>query len=169
MGRGRSILLILFLLAGSLSPPLASQQPTAEARLTQSEQGFSLEQNYPNPVNPETWIPFHLEDTLFENSDSVVVSLRIFNVLKQVVAIPLVVDPNGVARERLIDRTYRNAGRKVAYWDGRDTAGRPVLTGVYYCQLVVGDRPQTRKLIVLNPRKGRSILPWLRNREDRSP
>lgn len=159
----RSVLLLLLLSAGSLSPPLAAQEAKGRPA-TQSEQGFHLEQNYPNPVNPETWIPFYLEDGLFESSDSVVVSVRIYNILRQVVAIPKALDHPSGKREDVINLTYRSSGRKLAYWDGRDSAGRRVPSGVYYCELVLDGqpRPQIRKVIVLNPQKRRSIVPWFR-------
>ena len=165
----RPVLLILFLLAGSLSPPPLGGQEAKGRAVRQSEQGFYLEQNYPNPVNPETWIPFYLEDALFERSDSVVVSLRIVNVLRQVVAIPEAVDHPSGKRRRVFNLEYREPGRKVAYWDGRDIAGRLIATGVYYLELVVENRPQTRKIIVLNEQKRRSIIPWFRRSRDRSP
>jgi hypothetical protein len=154
------------LLAGSLSPPCLRAQESRDGPLAAPSQGFSLEQNYPNPVNPETWIPFHLEDSLFQSGDSVVVTIRIFNILRQVVAIPEAMDHPSGRRVRVIDLQYRDSGRKIAYWDGKDTAGRGVPSGVYYCQLVVNDQPRTRKMIVLNPRRRRNFFPWFGNRQE---
>jgi hypothetical protein len=159
MHGARSVLPILLLLAGSLSPPALHAQAGKVQIPGQSGQGFSLEQNYPNPVSSETWIPFYLEDSLFESSDSVVVSLRIFNPLRQVVAIPVAQGQPNAAQARLINLVFRQAGRKLAYWDGKDTAGRSVPTGVYYGQLVVDGQPQTRKIVVFKASRGRSILP----------
>ncbi len=156
----RSVLLILLLLAGSLSPPCLRAQAVRGSVPLEPSQGFSLEQNYPNPVNPETWIPFQLEDGLFETADSAVVTIRIFNILRQVVAIPEAVDHPSGQRVRVIDLPYREGGRRIAYWDGKDSAGRRVPSGVYYCQLVVNDQPRTRKMIVLNPRRRRNLFPW---------
>jgi hypothetical protein len=155
----RSVLPILLLLAGSLSPPALHAQEAKGRFPGQSGQGFSLEQNYPNPVSSDTWIPFYLEDSLFESSDSVVVSLRIFNMLSQAVAIPVAQSQPRGARERLINLVFRQPGRKLAYWDGKDTSGKVVPTGVYYGQLVVDDRLQTRKIVVFRQSRGRSILP----------
>ena len=157
----RSVLLILLLLAGCLSPPALRAQERSSGSAVEQSQGFYLEQNYPNPVNPETWIPFHLEESLFQNGDSAVVTIRIFNILRQVVAIPLAVDhPDG--RARVLNLTFTEPGRKVAYWDGKDTAGRRVPTAVYYVQMVVENQPRssTRKITVLNPRR-RSLFPWI--------
>lgn len=163
----RSVLLVLLLLAGSLSPPSARAQSAVEAPPGERVQGFELEQNYPNPVNPETWIPFYLEDSLFQTADSVTVTIRIFNILRQVVAIPIAEDHPSGQPVRVINLPYREAGRKVAYWDGKDTAGRRVPSGVYYCQLVVNDQQRARKMIVLNPRRRRGIFPWFGNGRER--
>lgn len=72
------------------------------------------------------------------------VSLRIFNVLVQVVAIPVLEgDPAAsLAGTRLKCGEYR------ARWDGRQLDGRPATTGVYYYQLTVDGERFTRKLIV---------------------
>lgn len=167
----RSVLLILVLLAGSLSPPGLWGQEARAAPPAERGRGFYLEQNSPNPVNPDTWIPFYLEDGLFEGRDSVVVTLRVFNILRQVIAIPDAVDLATKSRSRLINLVIRTPGRKLAYWDGKDSAGRRVPSGVYYSQLVVDSQgePQTRKMIVLNPRRRRNIIPWFGSSRDRSP
>jgi hypothetical protein len=86
--------------------------------------------------------------------------MRVINILNQVIAIPEAVDHPSGRGTRIINLTYVEPGRKIAYWDGKDLAGQPVPSGVYYVQLVIDDVPDTRKLIVLNnPRRGR-ILPW---------
>ncbi|HET7276234.1 MAG TPA: hypothetical protein VFI91_13785 [Longimicrobiaceae bacterium] len=160
----RSVLLILFLLAGSSSPPLHAQE---SAQSPESSRGFYLEQNYPNPVNPETFIPFLLEEELFADRDTAVVTIRIFNVLRQVVAVPEAIDHPQGEEVPVIELSYAEAGRKLAYWDGMDTSGRRAPSGVYYCQLVVNDQPQLRKLIVLNPERRRGF-PWFGTGEDES-
>lgn len=165
----RPVLLILLLMAGSLSPPCIRAQEARDGPLAESSQGFSLEQNYPNPVDPETWIPFQLEESLFDSGDSAVVTIRIFNILRQVVAIPEAVDHPSGRGVRVINLSYGESGRMIAYWDGKDTAGRRVPSGVYYCQLVVNDEPRTRKMIVLNPRRRRGLFPWFGGREEDRP
>ena len=159
----RPVLLILLLLAGSLSPPGVAAQESRARAAPGYGQGFSLEQNYPTTVNPETWIPFHLEESLFESSDSVVVSLRILNILRQAVAIAEVETGSGRTRqrERLFNRTFRQPGRWVAYWNGENPAGQRVPTGVYYAELTVNGRTDTQKLVVVNPTRRRSFLPRL--------
>ncbi len=159
MHGARSVLPILLLLAGSLSPPLHAQDSRTDG--SAAAQGCGLEENYPNPVTADTWIPFVLEDGLFENNDSVVVSLRIKNILAQVVAFPVSSLGGGGARERVLNFVFRGPGRRLAYWDGKDLTGRPVLSGMYYGELVVNNRPCVRKIVVLRPGRGRSIIPRL--------
>lgn len=124
---------------------------TADALAAQSGQanGFQLGQNYPNPFNPETTIPFVLGEDLFVNG-SAVVSIRIFNILTQLVAHPIALGhPSGQGVE--IDRLeYSQPGRYEAFWDGNDLQGRQVASGIYLMQLTVnGLKPLTRKMYVL--------------------
>jgi hypothetical protein len=154
----RTVLLVLLLLAGSLSPPDARAQSRGDPPAEQ-ESGFVLEQNYPNPVNPETFIPFRLEESLFRTADTAVVTLRVYNILRQVVAIPEALDHPSGRRVRLINSPFTEPGRTIAYWDGKDAAGRRVPSGVYYYELVVNDAPLVRKMIVINEARRRG-LPW---------
>ena len=155
----RTVLLVLLLLAGSLSPPAGDAQSARPRPAQEQEQEFILEQNYPNPVNPETFIPFRLEESLFRNADTAVVTLRIHNILRQVVAIPEALDAATGRRVRLINTAFTRPGRTIAHWDGRDAAGRRVPSGVYYYELVVNDVPVVRKMIVINESRRRG-LPW---------
>lgn len=157
----RSVLLILLLLAGCLSPPLLRAQEATRDPPAGRTQPFYFEQNYPNPVDPQTWIPFTLEDELFENRDTVRITIRIFNVLRQVVAIPVAADRRAPIRPNIIDLPYTEPGRKIAFWNGDDQAGRRVASGVYYAQLVIDGfaRPSILKMIVLNPRSRRIRQP----------
>ena len=89
--------------------------------------------NYPNPFNPETWIPYQLK-TLAE------VRITIYN-------------PRGVlVRELSIG--YQVAGQytsraRAAYWDGRNTVGEPVASGLYFYTLTAGDFSATRQMVIL--------------------
>lgn len=162
MGCARQPLLVLILAICVLVPySLHPQDPRGPPANSNNSRGFRLEQNYPNPVNPETWFPFVLEESLFTEADSGVVTIRIFNILRQTVAIPVAVDhPNG--RDLRVDQLiYREPGRKVAYWDGRDMSGRLVPSGVYYYQLAVNGNASTiRKLTVFAPRRRGNFIPW---------
>ncbi|MEW5767239.1 MAG: putative Ig domain-containing protein [bacterium] len=92
-----------------------------------------LAQNYPNPVNPETFIPF----TLDSKSE---VKILIYDLAGQLV--------------RTLDMGERESGvyftqKEAAYWDGKDEAGREVASGVYFCQLQAGDKIFTKRMIVV--------------------
>ncbi|RKU37225.1 hypothetical protein C6496_10795 [Candidatus Poribacteria bacterium] len=92
-----------------------------------------LHANYPNPFNPETWIPYQLaEDTE--------ITIRIYNASGQVV--------------RTLFTGNRAAGyylsrSKAAYWDGRNELGEPVASGVYFYELATPTFKQTKQLVVL--------------------
>jgi len=166
MRAARSILLAILLAAGALSPPRAeSQEPRAPPGV-QEARGFRLGANYPDPVNPETWIPFFLEESLFAARDTGIVTLRIVNVLGQVIAVPIMWDPPQVQNRPVLELPFTEPGRKTAYWDGKDTAGRRVPSGVYYCRLTVNGETQVRKLVVKRPRRG--LIPWFGRDRGRS-
>jgi hypothetical protein len=161
MGCARQILLVLILACGAMVPySLHPQEPRGPPPQNHAR-GFYLEQNYPNPVNPETWIPFVLEEGLFTEADSGLVTIRIFNILRQTVAIPVAVDHSRGRDLRVDQLAYHGPGRRVAYWDGRDMSGRLVPSGVYYYQMVVNGHPSTiRKLTVFAPRRRGNLIPW---------
>ncbi len=89
--------------------------------------------NYPNPFNPETWIPYNLA----KPAD---VSLTIYAVNGAVV--------------RTFALGYQDAGMyqsrsRAAYWDGTNDVGERVGSGVYYYQLQVGKMSYLRKMVIL--------------------
>ena len=89
--------------------------------------------NYPNPFNPETWIPYRLA----EDSN---VTLTIY-------------DTNGVVVRRL-DLGHQLAGHyadrgRAAYWDGRNARGESVASGVYFYQLATPSFRQIRRMVIL--------------------
>ena len=88
--------------------------------------------NYPNPFNPETWIPYQL-------SKPADVSLTIYDIQGRVV--------------RALDLGHQRAGMyqtrsRAAYWDGRNAVGEPVASGVYFYTLTAGDFSATRKMLI---------------------
>jgi hypothetical protein len=89
-------------------------------------------------------IPFSILPEVCSRGHVPSVSLKIFNVLVQVVAIPALEGeaPGSLAGTRLKCGAYR------VHWDGRQLDGRPLTTGVYYYQLNVDGERFTRKLIV---------------------
>jgi len=114
---------------------------------TRPRVGFELEANYPNPFNPETTIPFSLSEDLFAGGAPVVVTVRIFNLLSQLVAHPVALaHPAGAVELRALE--YAQPGRHEAFWDGTDQSGRQVASGIYLLQLTVNGQSGTRKMIV---------------------
>ena len=88
--------------------------------------------NYPNPFNPETWIPYQL-------SKSADVTLTIYAVDGQVVrTLALGHQPTGMYQSR----------SRAAYWDGKNAFGEPVASGLYFYTLTAGDFTATRKMLI---------------------
>ncbi|MDE0313651.1 MAG: T9SS type A sorting domain-containing protein [Candidatus Poribacteria bacterium] len=88
--------------------------------------------NFPNPFNPETWIPYHLS----KDAD---VTLHIYAV-------------NGTLVRSLM-LGHQAAGRyqsrsRAAHWDGKNEFGEPVASGVYFYTLTSGDFSATRKMLI---------------------
>ena len=88
--------------------------------------------NYPNPFNPETWIPYHL-------SKPAEVTITIHAINGQIV--------RKLALGHQAAGIYRNRSR-AAYWDGRNHIGEPVASGVYFYTLTAGEFTATRKLLI---------------------
>lgn len=104
-----------------------------------------LRENYPNPFFPATTIPFVIHPEVCLRGHQPLVSLRIYNVLVQVVAIPVLQDSTG----QRLDRIHLSCGEYLAYWDGKFLDGqREVSPGVYYYQLNVDGQRYTGKMIV---------------------
>lgn len=126
----------LALILGFVGPASAQERPPPKVE---------LRENYPNPFFPSTTIPFVLNPELCERGHRPLVSLKIYNVLVQAVATPILLDSIG---ERLDGRRVA-CGPHEAYWDGRlQNAGRGELTpGIYYAQLVVDGERYTLKMV----------------------
>ena len=88
--------------------------------------------NYPNPFNPETWIPYQLTDastvlmTIYDAQGRIVRTLDIGH------------QPAGM---------YQSKGR-AAYWDGKNQIGESVASGLYFYTLTAGDFTATRKMLI---------------------
>lgn len=106
---------------------------------------FELGDNFPNPFFPATSIPFMLTPEACTDGHLPLVTLEIYNVLVQVVAVP---ELQTGGRERV--RGLRlQCGSYVAYWSGRYLdEEREVTPGVYYYRLTVDGRSQVKKMIV---------------------
>ena len=88
--------------------------------------------NYPNPFNPETWIPYQLAKSGFVNISIYAVDGRLVRRLW------LGHQPAGI---------YESRSRAV-YWDGKNELGEPVASGVYFYTLTAGDFTATRKMLI---------------------
>ena len=89
--------------------------------------------NYPNPFNPETWIPYEL-------ANAAEVSVSIYSTQGHLI--------------RQLDLGHQDAGiyrsrSRAAYWDGRNNVGERVASGIYFYVLMAGDFAATRKMLIL--------------------
>ena len=89
--------------------------------------------NYPNPFNPETWIPYEL-------ANAADVSVSIYSTQGHLV--------------RQLDLGHQDVGlyrsrSRAAYWDGRNNFGERVASGIYFYVLTAGDFAATRKMLIL--------------------
>ena len=88
--------------------------------------------NYPNPFNPETWIPYQLAEPA-----EVTLSIHAADgTLVRTLALGQL--PAGVYQSR----------SRAAYWDGRNAQGEPVASGIYFYTLQAGDFTATRKMLI---------------------
>ena len=104
---------------------------TAQVTVTADRENVLLV-NFPNPFNPETWIPYHLA----KDAD---VRLHIYAVDGTLV--------------RTLSLGYQSAGMyqnrsRAAHWDGRNAFGEKVASGLYFYTLTAGDFSATRKMLI---------------------
>ena len=89
--------------------------------------------NYPNPFNPETWIPYHL-------AREAEVAITIY-------------DTKGTLVRRLAlgsqSAGYYAERGKAAYWDGRNERGEAVASGIYIYQFRAGDYASSRRMVIV--------------------
>ena len=91
-----------------------------------------LLQNFPNPFNPETWIPFRLANESH-------VTIHIYNTAGQLV--------RRLSAGTMPAGDYSSQAQAV-YWDGRNQTGEPVSSGVYLYTIHAGDFSATRKMLI---------------------
>ena len=100
------------------------------ATLTPKE--TALLPNYPNPFNPETWIPYQL-------AEPANMTVSIYSVNGRLV--------------RTLELGHQSIGiyesrSRAAYWNGRNAQGEPVASGVYFYTLTAGDFSATKKMVI---------------------
>ncbi|MDE0682965.1 MAG: T9SS type A sorting domain-containing protein, partial [Candidatus Poribacteria bacterium] len=114
---------------------------TAHVTVLAIKEENGLLANFPNPFNPETWIPYHL-------AEPAEVTITIYAINGQVV--------RRLALGHQAAGMYQNRSR-AAYWDGRNAFGEPVASGVYFYTLstestrdsvTAGDFTATRKMLI---------------------
>ena len=108
------------------------ESPAAPLQVSLLPKETALLVNYPNPFNPETWIPYQL-------ATPADVTLTIYDLQGRVV--------------RDLDLGHQRAGMyhtrsRAAHWDGKNTQGESVASGVYFYTLTAGDFTATRKLLI---------------------
>ncbi|HKV71220.1 MAG TPA: hypothetical protein VJN62_08230 [Gemmatimonadales bacterium] len=123
---------------GQLPVPSQGTRPPVELR-----------QNYPNPFNPATTIPFTLGGNLFANGHRPKVSLKIYNVLAQLVAIPILQGTGQQLDGQSLDCANPAGCSFTAYWDGNVKNGQQASSGVYIYQLVVDGQRFTKKMLIM--------------------
>ena len=104
----------------------------AHGKVWQVPDQTSLLSNYPNPFNPETWIPYHL-------AEAADVRLTLYDIHGRVV--------------RDLDLGHQRAGMyhgrsRAVHWDGKNAFGEPVASGIYFYTLKAGDFTATRKMLI---------------------
>ena len=89
--------------------------------------------NYPNPFNPDTWIPYQL-------SEASTVNVKIYDVTGSLVrTINVGHKPTG----------YYLTHEKAVYWDGRNENGERISSGVYFYTLITDHYTQTRRMVIV--------------------
>ena len=136
--------LALVLALWCLAPESAAGQSAQPDQQPRGRKSGTLGQNYPNPFNPETHIPFSLACGEGGAGDHVV-SVRIYNVLARLVAIPVVEGPG-----MPLDNVKLACGEYTAFWDGKERkTGREAPSGVYlYVLEVDGVRTEGKKMFI---------------------
>ena len=111
-------------------------QPTSSApsvSLSSNSLTTALLPNYPNPFNPETWIPYQL-------AEPAEVTLNIYSVDGKLIRI--------LALGHQAAGAYHTKAR-AAYWDGRNAQGERVASGLYFYTLIAGDFSATGKMLIV--------------------
>lgn len=115
-----------------IEPAFPNPPGAAPVLSTAAPTETTLFPNYPNPFNPETWIPYQLAHaasvtvTIYDISGAVVRQLMLGH------------QPAGVYQRR----------SRAGHWDGRNTLGEKVATGLYFYTLTAGTFTATRQLLI---------------------
>ena len=155
MKLGWAALTTVLVLSALMPRAAAAQQgsPTTQQPPRDRNSGFGLGQNYPNPFNPETRIPFTVGDppTCTDPNRQYRVTLRVYNLLAQVVAVPVLQGGTGeVAGGQPLENVLLTCKQYTAYWNGKyQYSEREVASGIYLYRLEVDGRAVVKKMIVM--------------------
>jgi hypothetical protein len=144
----RALLFVLVL--GVFMPSRSAAQGTTPTGGGQGA-GLQLGQNYPNPVNQDTRIPFVIGDAqgCTDSGRLHRVSLRIYNLLAQLVAVPLLQSGGNAAGGEPLDGLQLTCNQYLAYWDAKNSqTGEDVPSGIYLYRLEVDGKVLVKKLII---------------------
>jgi hypothetical protein len=132
--------------ANPVTPPAAPAPPPPPR-----SPGFELGQNSPNPFSQSTVIPFTLGDPpgCTDGGREYTVTLRIFNVLAQMMAIP-VLQTGEFANGNAVVGLGLRCGNYIAFWNGYYlNTTQPVPPGVYLYRIEVDGRATARKMVIV--------------------
>ena len=131
-------------------------QPGTPPSASKHQEGalLALGRNYPNPFSPATRIPFSVGNppACSDPARMYRVSLKVYNLLAQPVAVPVIVD--GTASSAPIGQPVQAldlpCGQYTAYWDGTAmTTNRAVASGLYLYRLEINGKPvAARKMLI---------------------
>lgn len=132
----------------------AAQLPTDTVGAARpSTTPFVLGQNYPNPFSPETRIPFVVGNPTNcreERGKTYRVTMKIFNLLAQLVAVPVLKGGDDKRDGERLDNVNLTCSPYTAYWDGKDLTGkREVGSGVYLYKLEVDGKAVVKKMVIV--------------------
>jgi hypothetical protein len=142
------VLTLIALAASEASGQSTTQEPPQNQRIA-----GTLGANYPNPFNPETTIPFTLgmdgnPPVCTDPSKRHTVSLKIYNLLTQPIAVPIL-QGGGMRAGEPVEKLTLECGSYTAFWDGtRMGTDQKVPSGLYIFILEVDGRGTSRKMFV---------------------
>ena len=146
----RALLVVLALSA--FMPGRSAAQGTSTQTGRGQGAGFELGQNYPNPVVQDTRIPFVIggQQGCTDSGRVYSVSLRIYNLLAQLVAVAVLQGGTGnAAGGESLEKLGLTCNQYLAYWDGKySQTGENVASGIYLYRLEVDGKVLVKKMIV---------------------
>jgi hypothetical protein len=144
--------LFVVLVLGAFMPSRSAAQGASPQTGGGQGAGLQLGQNFPNPVNQDTRIRFVVGDAqgCTDSGRQHRVSLRIYNLLAQQVAVPVLQGGVGnSAGGEPLESLLLTCGEYIVYWDGKySQTGEDVASGIYLYRLEVDGKVLVKKMIV---------------------